>query len=121
MNLWLLLLLTTGACGKIEKVQDSFIGLTTNNSLTMAELRIGFLYRHDPVKEPNGYDYLDFENTQYRLGAMTPEARSSLTNLPKGQRVQVVFKGKFAKRAGLSTVNPSLDFDIVELETLAKQ
>lgn len=121
MKIWLVLLLITGACGKIEKVQDSFIGLTTNNSLTMAELKLGFLYRHDPAKEPNGFDYLDFENTQYRLGAMTTEARSALSSLPKGQRVKVVFKGKFAKRAGLSTANPSLDFDIVELETIAKQ
>ncbi|MFP5491000.1 MAG: hypothetical protein ACLGG0_05840 [Bacteriovoracia bacterium] len=120
INLFFLLLIIS-ACGKIEQVQESFIGLTTNNSLTMVDVKLGALYRNDPTQNPNGYDYINFGNTQYRIGNMTDEVRQTYNALPRGTQLEVYFKGKFAKRAGVSTSNPSVDFDVIDLEGIAKK
>ncbi|MFN9114024.1 MAG: hypothetical protein ACK5XN_28495, partial [Bacteroidota bacterium] len=53
--------LLTSACGKIEQVQESFIAMSGNNDLVQVEVRIGSIYRNDPSKTPNGYDYINFE------------------------------------------------------------
>ena len=118
---FLVFLFVISACGKIEQVQESFIGLTTNNNLTMVDVKLGALYRNDPTKNPSGYDYINFGNIQYRIGNMTDEVRQTYNNLPRGTQLEVYFKGKFAKRAGVSTANPSIDFDVIDLEGIAKK
>jgi hypothetical protein len=109
----LILLLT--ACGKIEQVQESFIAMSGNNDLVQVSVRIGSLYRNDSASQPQGYDFLNFENTQYRIGNVSPEVAQYISTLPKGQLVQVYFKGSFGKRSGISSSNPSVAFDVIDL------
>lgn len=121
MKIKILLLLLLVSCGKIEQVQESFIGLTTNNDLTMVDVKLGALYLNNPSQNPNGYDYINFGNTQYRLGSMTPEVQQVMSSLPIGQHTEVYFKGTFGRRAGVSVSNPSVDFDVIDLSGLAKK
>lgn len=111
-NLFLMLLLVS-SCGKVEQVQDSFAGMISSNDLRFNDLRIGSLYR-----SPGGagsYDYLEFENTQYRIGTVSNDATSSYQQIPTGVLTPVYFRGNFAKRSGISSGNPSLVFDVVDI------
>lgn len=117
----LILLALTLSCGKIEQVQDSFVALSGNNDLKMVELRIGAVYRNDPAAQPQGYDFIEFENTQYRIGAMDPNVATAMSTIPRGQLTQVYFKGQFAKRSGLSSTHPSVEFDVIDLESISKK
>ncbi len=119
---FLLLTLLSG-CGKIEQVQESFVGMISDNDLSMVEVRVGSLYRHNPSSEPNGYDYLNFGNVQYRLGALSPEVQQVLAAFPVGQIVPVYFKGQFSRRSGLTSnnANPNLTYDIVDIQALTRR
>ena len=116
---FLFLLLSLVSCGKIEQVQDSFIALSGSNSLTQVDVRVGFLER-----SPNGVlsdDVLDFENTQYRVISINPEAASTYQNFPRSQRIPVYFKGNFAKRSGVMSSNPSMVVDAVALDAIIRR
>ncbi len=112
-------MMLTVSCGKIEQVQDSFVALSGNNDLKMVEVRLGALYRNDPAAQPQGYDFIDYENTQYRIGSASPEVATELAKIPRGQLTQVYFKGQFAKRTGVSASNPNVEFDVIDLEAVA--
>ena len=121
MSKLILLLILTSACGKIDQVQESFVALSGNNDLKMAEVRLGVVYRNDPAAQPQGYDFIDYENTQYRIGNVDPVVAAELVKIPRGQLTEVYFKGQFAKRSGLSSSNPSVEFDVIDLEAIAKK
>ncbi|MCE3013372.1 MAG: hypothetical protein LW878_09945 [Proteobacteria bacterium] len=115
----ILLLMLMVSCGKIQEVQDSFIAMSGNNSLTQVDVRIGFLER-----SPNGTlsdDVVEFENTQYRVMSINPEVASSYQQFPRGQRIPVYFKGSFARRSGLMSTNPSMVVDAVALEAIIQR
>lgn len=112
-----LLLLLTSACGKMEQVQDSISGIISSNDLKLNDLRIGSLYRSSGT----GYDYLEFENTQYRIGKVDSAAQSSYQQIPAGTLTPVYFKGTFARRSGITTANPSQVFDVVDITGVAKK
>jgi hypothetical protein len=114
-------LLVFTSCGKIQQVQDSFIAMSGNNDLRMVEVRLGAVYRNDPTSLPQGYDFIEFENTQYRIGSIDPEAQSQIDSLPRGQMVQVYFKGTFSKRSGVSTTHPTVEFDVIDIEAITKK
>ncbi len=107
------------SCGKIQQVQDSFIAMSGNNSLTQVDVRIGFLER-SPTGRLND-DVVEFENTQYRVLSINPEVAPSYQNFPKSQRIPVYFKGNFAKRSGLMISNPSLVVDAIALEAIIQR
>jgi hypothetical protein len=107
------------SCGKIEQVQDSFIAMSGNNSLTQVDVRIGFVYRGGNNGHHN--DFLDFENTQYKIGSISSTATSAYQAFPVGVTTPVYFKGNFAKRSGLVTSNPSLVVDVVDIEAIIKR
>ncbi len=109
------------SCGKIEQIQDSFIAISGNNDLTMVDVRIGSIYRNDPAANPQGYDFIEFENTQYRLGTVSSEIAPEVAKLPRGQLVQVYFKGQFVRRSGVSTTNPTVEFDVIDLTGITKK
>ena len=119
MIIKLLTLLLFVSCGKIEQVQDSFIALSGNNSLTQVDVRIGFLER-----SPSGTlsdDVVEFENTQYRVISINPEAASAYQDFPRGERIPVYFKGSFARRSGLMSSNPSMVVDAVALDAIIRR
>ena len=118
---YLLLSLLIISCGKIEQVQESFIAMSGNNDLIQVEVRIGALYRNDPASNPNGYDYINFENSQYRLGSISTTAAEAMAQLPRGQEVSVYFKGSFGRRSGISSANPEVTFDVIDLEAVTKK
>lgn len=108
-------------CGKLEKVQDSFIALSGNNDLTMVEVRVGAIYRNNPATQPQGYDFIEFENTQYRLGTVSTEVAPEVAKLPRGELVPIYFKGQFVRRSGVSTTNPNVEFDVIDLTAITKK
>jgi len=112
-------LLVFVSCGKIEQVQDSFIAMSGNNSLTQVDVRIGFVYRGGSNGQHN--DFLDFENTQYKIGSIASTAVSTYQSFPVGVSTPVYFKGNFAKRSGLVVSNPSLVVDVVDIEAIIKR
>jgi hypothetical protein len=114
-------LLVAMSCGKMEKIQDSFIAISGNNDLTMVEVRIGAIYRNDPAANPQGYDYIEFENTQYRLGSISTEVAPEVAKLPRGQSVPVYFKGQFVRRSGVSSTHPNVEFDVIDLTAITKK
>lgn len=116
-----LFLLLASACGKIEQVQESFIAMSGNNDLVQVEVRIGSIYRNDPARTPTGYDYINFENTQYRLGSISTTAAEGMNQIPRGQEVPIYFKGTFGRRSGISNAQPSVVFDVIDLEAVAKK
>jgi hypothetical protein len=119
MIIKILTLLIFVSCGKIEQVQDSFIAMSGNNSLTQVDVRIGFLER-----SPNGTlsdDIVEFENTQYRVISINPEVAPTYQNFPRGQRIPVYFKGSFARRSGLVSANPSMVVDAVALDAIIRR
>lgn len=120
-SLFLTVLLFVASCGKMEKIQDSFIAISGNNDLTMVEVRIGAIYRNDPAAQPQGYDFIEFENTQYRLGTVSSEVAPEVAKLPRGQLVPVYFKGQFVRRSGVSNTNPSVVFDVIDLTAITKK
>jgi|GEM_PF-6881093 len=120
-NILFVLLALAVSCGKMEKIQDSFIAISGNNDLTMVEVRIGAIYRNDPAANPQGYDYIEFENTQYRLGTVSTEIAPEVAKLPRGQLVQVYFKGQFVRRSGVSNTNPTVEFDVIDLTGITKK
>jgi hypothetical protein len=120
-NSILLLVLILAGCGKLEKVQDSFIALSGNNDLTMVEVRVGAIYRNNPATQPQGYDFIEFENTQYRLGTVSSEVAPEVAKLPRGQLVPVYFKGQFVRRSGVSSTNPNVEFDVIDLTAITKK
>ncbi|MBY0516627.1 MAG: hypothetical protein K2P81_06960 [Bacteriovoracaceae bacterium] len=109
------------SCGKIEQVQESFIAMSGNNDLVQVDVRIGALYRNDPTTQPQGYDFLNFENTQYRIGNVSSDVAQFISTLPKGQLVQVYFKGSFGKRSGVSNTNPTVAFDVIDLTGVSRK
>jgi hypothetical protein len=111
----LLFVILLASCGKIEQIQDNFIAMSGNNDLRQVDIRIGFAYRST---SSNGEDYIEFENTQFRVGRVNPSAQTGYQSLPRGQRVAVHFKGQFAKRSGVVTSNPSLVVDVVDLDAI---
>lgn len=120
-NILFVLLALAVSCGKMEKIQDSFIAISGNNDLTMVEVRIGAIYRNDPAVNPQGYDYIEFENTQYRLGTVSSDVAPEVAKLPRGQIVPVYFKGQFVRRSGVSSTNPNVEFDVIDLTGIAKK
>jgi hypothetical protein len=120
-NLFLVVIALAVGCGKLEKVQDSFIALSGNNDLTMVEVRVGAIYRNNPATQPQGYDFIEFENTQYRLGTISTEVAPEVAKLPRGQLVPVYFKGQFVRRSGVSTTNPNVEFDVIDLTAITKK
>ena len=115
------LLLTLVSCGKIQQVQDSFALFGSNSDIRLTEVRIGAFYRNDPAVNPSGYNYLIFENTQYRLGTLNPDLTTVVAALPKSQEIPVYFKGSFAARSGIVTSNPTQSFDVVDLTALTRK
>lgn len=113
----LALIVIFSGCGKITQVQEGVMNMAISNDLKMVEVRIGAIYRDSG----GGYDYLEFENTRYRIGTVDTAANDGFTQLPRGQLVSVYFKGKFAKRSGISTSYPSQVFDVVDLEAVIKK
>jgi len=121
IKLLLLSLALFAGCGKMQEVQDSFIGMGTSNDLKLVDIKIGKIYRNNPALDPSGYDYLEFENTQYRIGTMPTDVNATFMQLPQGQPKDVYFKGSFARRSGVSTGNPSLVLDVVDLSGLTQK
>jgi hypothetical protein len=111
-----LLAILTG-CGKVTQVQEGVLNMAISNDVKMVELRIGALYRDNA----GGYDYLEYENTRYRIGTVASAAADGLAQLPAGQLVPVYFKGKFVKRSGISATYPQQVFDVVDLEAVVKK
>ena len=119
--LLVVLVAMAAGCGKLEKVQDSFIALSGNNDLTMVEVRVGAIYRNNPATQPQGYDFIEFENTQYRLGTVSTEVAPEVAKLPRGELVPIYFKGQFVRRSGVSTTNPNVEFDVIDLTAITKK
>jgi len=119
MKINILFVLLLMSCGKVQQVQESFIAMSGNNSLTQVDVRIGFLERSPTGRLSD--DVVEFENTQYRVMSINPEVAPSYQNFPQGQRIPVYFKGSFAKRSGLVTSNPSMVVDAVALEAIIKR
>ena len=120
-KLLLTFLLMAVSCGKLEKVQDSFIAISGNNDLTMVEVRVGAIYRNNPATQPQGYDFIEFENTQYRLGTVSSEVAPEVAKLPRGQLVPIYFKGQFVRRSGVSITNPNVEFDVIDLTAITQK
>lgn len=114
--LFLILVLFT-SCGKLDQVQESITGMISSNDLKLNDVRVGFLYRGTGAA--NDYDYLEFENTQYRIGNVASDATTAYNQVTAGVRTSVYFKGNFAKRSGISNGNPSQVFDVIDLTGVA--
>ncbi len=113
----LLVLAIFASCGKVQQVQEGISALTTSNDLKLVDVRAGFAFNGGA----GGYDYLEYESTQYRLGDVSPSAAQVLDALPEGQRIPVYFKGQFARRSGVMGAPGSTVFDVVDLESLRRQ
>lgn len=111
-NILVLMMLLLG-CGKIEQVQDSITGMISSNDLKLNDIRIGSLYRSNGTG--GSFDYLEYENTQYRIGNVATDANSAYQQVPAGTLTPVYFKGSFARRSGISTGNPAQVFDVVDI------
>lgn len=115
-----LLALLTG-CGKFQQVQDSFAMFGSGASVKLNDVRIGSFFRNDATANPSGYDYLIYENTQYRIGTIPAELQSVVSALPKGLEIPVYFKGTFTLRSGVVATNPNQSFDVVDITALTKK
>jgi len=120
-KLFIFALLSVVACGKIQQVQDSFVAMSGNNDLKLVEVRLGAIYRNDSSSQPQGYDFIEFENTQYRLGEIDPAAQEQLNSIPRGRMTQVYFKGTFSRRSGVSTAHPTVEFDVIDIDAITKK
>ena len=105
------------SCGKLDQVQESISGMVSSNDLKLNDVRVGFLYRGSGTV--NAYDYLEYENTQYRIGNVASDASTAYAQVPSGVRTAVYFKGNFAKRSGISNGNPSQVFDVIDITGVA--
>lgn len=98
-----LTLLGASACGKVQQVQDSFVSMASSNDLKIVELRTGNFHRSTGANGDD--DWLEFENTQYRLGTLSSGASTSIDNMQAGQTITVLFKGNFVERSGVDVVD----------------
>lgn len=118
-NFLVLLLLLTTACGKVEQVQDKISGMLVSNNIKLNSVRVGFLYRTSG--SGSSYDYLEYENTQYRIGTVATAAQTNYQQIPAGTRTEVYFTGNFAQRSGISSGSPSQIYDVVDLSNVIKK